>query len=322
MKSTTYPGEMNRRLAISMGNALNLIHKTELQNKLKAKRDDEGPALPLPSGSSSGVSVAPMPTPFRLRSRQAIEQEAKRFRKRNVTKSEAADSAYGGMRNPSHAVVQQRSFDKSFALRALTENFLREKPHIIDDVLDALGKPKGSFNYDAPWIAELRTLWCRQLEVEDAGPVDNDLYSTPLHYLIIRAWADLTGDPAAEAVEWLNSGAPGGIEMPIPDFGLYPHRDDPLALSVKELEAMNLNFDNYQSLTEYANANEVIEKFTDPKKKWIKVCASRDEATEFLGAEPIFNPLGLVLKDIINEEGTITGVKERLILDARRARTK
>ena len=75
---------------------------------------------------------------------------------------------------------------------------------------------------------------------------------------------------------------------------------------------------NYTSLEDDADADGIIKDLMDPKKQWVAVFKSEAAATQYLnGQRPIPSQMGLVVKDIISEEGKVTGRKKRLILDAK-----
>ena len=88
-------------------------------------------------------------------------------------------------------------------------------------------------------------------------------------------------------------------------------------------EHANLDIDlhNYSSLEDYEKADEVVGKLLEPQRGWVAAFKSEAELVNFLeGEAPVYNPFGLVLKDIKDPEGNKVGVKERLILDGRRSR--
>ena len=144
-----------------------------------------------------------------------------------------AEQAYGGMRRPSKVNDMGKV---SGRLRSIAESYLKKRPHVQRLLIQAIGGPKGAFDYAAAWISELRALWAAELQVHDSGPVEGQLVSTPIRYHLVKAWLTAAADPAAQIIDWLVDGAPAGITRPIPDIGAFPSKPDSTNLSPDELD--------------------------------------------------------------------------------------
>ena len=111
---------------------------------------------------------------------------------------------------------------------------------------------------------------------------------------------------------------PAGIAVPIPDFGVFPNKEDNDDFTIEDLEQQEIDTGNYWSLEDYADKDKVMQKIMDPQREWVKVFSDEGELSQYLGGEkPIFNPFGLVLKEIKDERNETVGMKERLILDSK-----
>ena len=83
-----------------------------------------------------------------------------------------------------------------------------------------------------------------------------------------------------------------------------------------------MEFDaNYLSLEDDPDADQIVQDLVGPKKQWARTFKSKRERKAYLqGEEPIPSHMGLVVKDITNDEGDVVAQEKRLILNARRSR--
>ena len=151
------------------------------------------------------------------------------------------------------------------------------------------------------------------------GPVANATCSTNLRAGIYQAWCDLVGDPGRKIIPWLVHGAPAGIARPVPDTGIFPNKHDEATLTVEQLYRMQLGEDNYRSLTDDVDADELVYDMIDPDKGWIKTFTSLAAVRKYLGRDPVVSQLGLVVKHTRDDKGNIIATKKRIILDCKRS---
>ena len=123
-----------------------------------------------------------------------------------------------------------------------------------------------------------------------------------------------TKDPDVYVGQWLESGAPFGVALPIPPGGLLPTILEEAKLEADELYEQTLFEDNHRSFKEFVDgaqpAMQELQTLVDAG--FARICANIDEAEAWLGKRPLVSPLGNVSKS--KPDGTM---KQRLIQDFR-----
>ena len=303
-KAARYTSELNRRLAAVMKRGVQKSYHGHLRKRLHAVKNSVVPTRKRKFDVTERTQVA-MP---------------ERLHKRTKLAKDDDHTFIGGMRNSADACEHiDRSMSRK--LIGITIEYLKKHPNAMDTILKAIGSDKHKFDYKQPWITRLRNKWARALGTKDSEPTVTADCSTPLRGGLLKAWAQHARDPALAVVSWLFTGAPAGIELDIPQMGIFPPKDAEDTIDIDELtSSYEEPHMNYKSLEEDSDADDVIKNIIDKDKSWVKVVGTWKEAVAYLGAAPIVSQLGLVVKERKDENGKITGYKKRLILDARRSR--
>ena len=82
-------------------------------------------------------------------------------------------------------------------------------------------------------------------------PVENGCCKTSLRHAFLKLWAKAIDDPAADAVDWLETGAPAGITVHPKLEGIWP----PVEGAEAKIESEFL-FTNFESCHNYAGVEE------------------------------------------------------------------
>ena len=161
-------------------------------------------------------------------------------------------------------------------------------------MLDAIGKPKGTFDQYRPEIQELRERVAILLKADSIEAVNNGDVTTPLRAGLMAAWARATGDPASAIMHWLTQGAPAGIERQIPDLGVFPTKEgDPTCTLQEAMGEQEADQGNYHSLEHDPDEEEIMQDIINPSKGWVKTFTDEDAMVKFLGVPQFCRNWGL-----------------------------
>ena len=163
------------------------------------------------------------------------------------------ENAIGGMRNPDISV--QRMFllrSMGEKIRKTWDEFARAKPDVIDAGEDyGSAEAKLQEKLVAAWDDEVRKL----LNLRPRSKLvlkGQDEFVSPLVPDMWRAWAKGSRDPDVHLADFMESGAPLGMEVTIPPSGIFPKAASPEAKildDAAEFEELR-NTVNYKSVAE------------------------------------------------------------------------
>eukprot|EP00438_Fugacium_kawagutii_P031225 Skav223266 [mRNA] locus=scaffold2738:4612:5070:- [translate_table: standard] len=129
------------------------------------------------------------------------------------------------------------------------------------------------------------------------------------------AWGDLSKDPdSGTLASWLRTGAPLGFSQSIPNTGIFPPVDAVAweAESANQLRRSFEEWSNHPSAIQWKT--DLVELINDAKSKgFCSIYNSFEEATSALGAPPVLNKLGVIVKEKETQHGTVR--KARIIWD-------
>eukprot|EP00971_Amphidinium_carterae_P137410 2723177-Amphidinium_carterae.1 len=220
------------------------------------------------------------------------------------------------MRNPSAAVAARpQMIQAGRMIRATLEASLSEG--LVSATLDAIeGLGDGP---DEGHLDAIRFKLAEALH-SDPGivhPCSGD-YATVVRGRLFHKVAEVMGEPDLDAVSWLFIGAPMGIELPIPDSGLYAPAAEEFIDELAEYEKSGLDEiteyeksdgSNYKSVDTDAAAAGEIDRLE--AEGFIVKFPSRRLAEQAAGGPLVQNRLAMITK--------VKGdtVKRRLIVDCR-----
>ena len=300
--ASAYPPLLNKALAHAMIRGVRRV--AGLREKLREKKLQHSES----QGMESVVQSVVVSQPLRGQQLTTVKQQEDK-------------AALGGMRGPMAAVTRLRSGELGRRIRHAIEDYLHEHPTFMQAVLAAIGQPKGTFDQDCEGVLEIRRRIATILGATSIDAVDIGDVSSPLRADLLMAWASATQDPALRILHWLKEGAPAGIELDIPDIGVFPTKHDEVSCTVDDIYGSEQQQEgNYSSLEEDPDADAVMAEIMDPAKRWVKVFRTRQEVKEFVKGEPVVSQLGLVVKHKVDSKGTILSTKKRVILDCKRSR--
>ena len=226
----------------------------------------------------------------------------------------------GGMRHP-HKSINARSTILSAGLRvrAAWEALVKQDPEMmriaesygtLDCKVDEMRVQK--------WAAALRKTLGAQAKpkVRMKGKYQ---YTSPLDAQLLAAWVRRSGDPDVFVPQWVEEGAPLGIERPIPIAGIFPSAEDIDTLDqvgLKEMEDASSQLSK-GGMTNYTSVLENEEQ--------AKLELDRYRQAGFLKDVPEHEVKSTYKKGTISRLGLIIkerpeGTKRRIILDLRRSK--
>ena len=144
-----------------------------------------------------------------------------------------------------------------------------------------------------------------------------DVASTPISAENVMGWGEHSDDPdACTLARWLVQGAPLGFHEAIERNGIFPPTTGTPADAPTEAELLrdSENWSNWPSAEE--EEDEVHRLVREAEGKgFCKVFEARSEVRELLGAEPILNKLGVVVKykEGVKKARIIWDLKESLV---------
>ena len=185
--------------------------------------------------------------------------------------------------------------------------FLAERPHVMEDILDAVGKPKGEVKGPrSEDIVECRNRVARFLHAD----LDHDPGLTEVCAPLIRAWIEAANDPDTPLADWLFRGAPAGVDEHPECVGIFPLANEPPSREFKPTYYTE-GCVNYVSMDDSPHGEEVLGKLISAG--YVIRYSSIDEAMQAHSGKEILvsSKLALITTE---KEGQL---KHRLILDCR-----
>ena len=226
--------------------------------------------------------------------------------------------ALGGMRNAIVSVSRVRgAAELGHAVRSLFASALRMHPQLRQPALDILSGREPE-EYQEALIRDLRSAVLTLL-----GATDHQRHrqrtakaSTPLCAEVIEAWRNQAADPDSEILaQWLDHGAPLGFNEDIPTTGVFPE--------VPRVDHTSAGQNLSRSLQGWRNFASAVEEAADLKVLVADYCergschlTTYDQACEELGAKPVLNKLGVIIKEKLDARGQQVR-KARIIWDMR-----
>ena len=221
----------------------------------------------------------------------------------------------GGMRNPA-VVVKGLPVLQNLGVRvfAAWERFFKSNPK-AGEVAELYGSLDCAFDEKLveAWKAELRKL----VGAKGSPAVKlKGTYVSPLDPEIISAWAAKGNDPETEVQQWIRTGAPLGMEVPIGTCGIFPPalkggRTDPSLWADADEQLRGGSITNYKSVTlQEADAKKELDRY---HSKGYSIHISEERLKEEF-KDGTISRLGLVTK--LKEDGQ---VKHRIVVDLRRS---
>lgn len=207
--------------------------------------------------------------------------------------------AIGGMRNPKESA---KRIPKSLVIGEAVYELLTTACKFIQvqDLVDDLIAGRPAVNLP-PKIVELVREQVLSLLAPDGVSVEPKISKadTPLSAEVLWAWGLATGDPDSQVLSsWLQRGAPLGFTEPIPNTGIFP-KVDPVTWEGYQLRELAREFEgweNHQSAEEFhADLTELVKEAYE--KGFCSFASSIEEAGDMIGAPPLLNKLGLLVKE-------------------------
>lgn len=209
----------------------------------------------------------------------------------------------------------------------LIERELDKAPEIEELIMKNVGRKAEEVTVPTKWLDEVRAMTADVLERNkrdgqapkcDVEPINTPLYQTVVRGRLLEYWAVTTDDPGAVAARWLYEGAPAGLQMRMELDGICAAvEDDSPELDELALATDYDNFTNYDGVEDSKEAVDAIMGYRD--KGYLKEFATLDEASAFLGSQPILSKLGCITKEKLNVDTGLIIKKTRIILDCKRS---
>jgi len=222
----------------------------------------------------------------------------------------------GGMRDPHRAVVKLPTLQsQGLKLWRAWEEFVKKHPKATE-VAETYGTDGCEYNQDIleKWKHELCELW----DCPGAGVslVPRGEYKPPVHHNMLKAWMKKSGEPDVHVAEWLQHGAPLGIEKKIPTAGIFPPSDEQEG-DPRDYVVADAVLERPSTLKNYKSIEDDIEEADIELKRYedLGYLKRIDVATAgevYKGGT--ISKLGLVLKTKENGEK-----KRRIVIDLRRS---
>ena len=109
---------------------------------------------------------------------------------------EAGDKkAVGGMRAPLEALRKLPHSDVGKRVRRGLVDYLTEHPQAMKDILNAVGKPKGTYDQSNEHVEAMRRRVGTIVGATSIDAVATETCTTPLRAAILPAWCGLAQDP-------------------------------------------------------------------------------------------------------------------------------
>ena len=124
------------------------------------------------------------------------------------------------MRNPRKAVQRLGLHTCGHLARDTIDTLLDERPHIIDDCVDAIGSEyHGGPNDDD--VAECSRRLLQAFPDPGWLPPPHEDVETELNAELIESWRASSGDIDQHAAGWLRTGAPVGVDTDYDTCGVF-----------------------------------------------------------------------------------------------------
>ena len=220
-------------------------------------------------------------------------------------------AAIGGMRNPHLSITR---VPKAKLVGPIIADILKSAsshPSVVNLVRNLLGG-KPATPVSTALVEKLRALVINILDPGLEGlPAKTCKAQSPLSAEILWAWGTASFDPDSRTLAtWIRTGAPLGFEESIPSTGIYPTISDNSAEKESILSRSLEGWLNYPSAVE--EHDELCKLVADAHQKgFCTFYSSVEEAEKEIGAKPVLNKLGVIVK--VKE----TGKKARIIWDLR-----
>ena len=180
-----------------------------------------------------------------------------------------------GMRNAADLVKCWPKLWK--AMRPVAQcirSFLRSTPSLTDLAM-ACGDEPTALPPAKETVAMLRQLLEENLEVE-AGAFELHHEASPWRYRLVKRIQCLTKDPDIALAEWLEHGAPMGLNRPIERGYLFPPASEDAEISLRELDGIDRCWRNHPSFEELHGAEAPpctrSDCGTSGRRVWQAVC--------------------------------------------------
>ena len=132
----------------------------------------------------------------------------------------------GGMRDPHRSVLKLPTVQSLGAkMWERWESFIKEYPKALD-VAETYGTEDCHYEQEIveKWRSELCEMW--GTPVPGVVLTERGEYKSPVYHEMVRAWTRKSGDPDIHVANWLQHGAPLGIERDIPTAGIFPPAEE------------------------------------------------------------------------------------------------
>ena len=222
-------------------------------------------------------------------------------------KQQENDLAIGGMKNPRLSLGKIPGHKRvGVAVAKVIGSLLDERPHIVENIYDALGAPKESGRGPSQKdVLECRYRLSEYLEAD----LNKDAGRTEIIAPLAEAWAEAANDPDKPLIRWLSEGAPAGILRHPECVGVFPLAKEPPSKEF-ELTPWDEKAMNYTSMEESPYGEEVLGKLV--KSAYVTEYPSIKHAMKAHGGKQIIiSKLALITTE---KDGQL---KHRLILDCR-----
>ena len=223
------------------------------------------------------------------------------------------------MRCPEKSIERlPQSRDLGEALRQLLESAVEKFPSLLHTARAILGGDKEIPEFGNQELNSLRSAAKTLLKPQEPTPQKSAKANSPLDAELIWGWGDLGDDPDAKTLAtWVQQGAPLGFDEPITTTGVFPTLTGTPADTPTEAELRR----PWEEWTNWPSAEEEQEALVKlvreaEAKGFCKVVTDQAEAKRDLGADPVLNKLGVVVK----YQGENQEKKARIIWDLRESK--
>ena len=214
--------------------------------------------------------------------------------------------ALGGMRAPRRAAKRVPGLKETGKkVDKILGGFIAQRPEIIAQSCNAIGVKEAK----GPSQVLIDKLTKRLEDV--LGDSDRVLRYEPgaqteVNAELIERWRHRSGDPDAEAVDWLTAGAPAGIDLHPQLAGIFPSSEGK-PKAHRPIQPFDPAFTNYSSVEDDEAAVPEVTKLMDTP--YVDVYATLKEVKDVLGEEPVLSKLAMLSKEQLDT------IKKRLILN-------
>ena len=218
----------------------------------------------------------------------------------------------GGMRSPHLAVrkVAQAQATGSKIFGALAE-VIRLCPESLQVASNIAIRQHASQGFTEEIVARAKTQVATALGIGDPGPKQG------ISPGVIRGYCRSSGDPDVVLADWIEEGAPMGIDCQVVHTGIFPRVDavPPTQEEINELHVSPLGWSNYRSAEDdLSTSKSILQKMVS--HKWALRFDTPEEVAAAVGTSRfVLNKLALISK--MKPDGTW---KHRLVWDLLRSK--